>query len=54
MAKSSVWCYMKKGWTAYVQGWKRYGKGYDGVKWGNGTREKTETKEGGKTIITFK
>ena len=54
MASGSIWCYMKKGWTAYVRGHEKYTDHYEDVEWGEGTQKKTEEKVGNKTIIKFK
>ena len=51
---NSIWCYMRKGWTAYVRGYKTYGSKYDEVDWGKGTKEPKEViKDGNKTVMKF-
>jgi hypothetical protein len=52
--KNSIWCYMRKGWTAYVRGYKTYGEKYSKIKWDKETsRAKTVIKDGNKTTYKF-
>ncbi|MHC4890599.1 MAG: hypothetical protein ACYTEO_14175 [Planctomycetota bacterium] len=34
-----IWCYMRKGWTAYVRGAKKYAKKYEDIKWDKSKKE---------------
>lgn len=54
--KHSIWCYMRKGWTAYIRGFKTYAKKYDDIKWDKKKKKNEETvKEGAitKTVYRF-
>jgi len=53
--KHSIWCYMKKGWTAYVRSFRKYGEKYDGIKWDEEEKENQETvQDGAITKIIYK
>ena len=52
--KHSIWCYMRKGWTAYCRSFRKYGSKYNDIKWDK--KPKGEIVQEGaitKTIIKY-
>lgn len=53
--KHSIWCYMKKGWTAYVRSFRKYGEKYDDIKWNKEEKDNQKTiQDGAITRIIYK
>jgi hypothetical protein len=54
--KHSIWCYMRKGWTAYVRSFRTYAEKYDEIEWDDKKKENEETVQEGaitKTVYKF-
>jgi hypothetical protein len=49
-----IWCYMRKGWTAYVRGAKKYAEKYEDIQWDDDDEKKENLKVVEQGAITKK